>query len=138
MAKLKLFVSFDFDNDRVLRDFIIGQAKLPRSPFAVSDYSLKEAQRQATWEAKARTAISRADKFVIMLGPRTRLASGVKKEVSMAVALGKPRLQIIGYPHGSRSWAVLNGGRVYRWNWENLATVLAPSRSSLAQRWYGS
>lgn len=28
MAKKKVFVSFDFDNDKTLKDFIIGQAKL--------------------------------------------------------------------------------------------------------------
>jgi hypothetical protein len=32
-----------FDNDRTLYTFIIGQAKLPDSPFEVSDHSLKEA-----------------------------------------------------------------------------------------------
>jgi hypothetical protein len=43
MAKKKVFVSFDFDNDKVLKDFIIGQAKLDDSPFEVIDFSLKEA-----------------------------------------------------------------------------------------------
>ncbi len=33
MAKKRVFVSFDFDNDRTLKDFIIGQARLPDSPF---------------------------------------------------------------------------------------------------------
>lgn len=38
-GKKKVFVSFDFDNDARLKDFIIGQAKNPDSPFEVSDYS---------------------------------------------------------------------------------------------------
>ena len=42
MAKKKVFVSFDFDNDKVLKEFIIGQSKLSDSPFEVSDHSLKE------------------------------------------------------------------------------------------------
>lgn len=63
---------------RSLKDFIIGQAKLADSPFEVSDHSLKEAAPEKDWEAKARAAISRADKFVVMLGPKTRFASGVK------------------------------------------------------------
>jgi hypothetical protein len=90
MAKTKLFVSFDFDNDKILRDFIIGQAKLADSPFEVSDYSLKEAALEKNCEAKARAAISRADKFVVMLGSRTRTAPGVKKEVGWQRVLGKP------------------------------------------------
>lgn len=43
MAKKPVFVSFDFDNDKVLKDFIIGQSKHGDSPFSVIDHSLKEA-----------------------------------------------------------------------------------------------
>jgi hypothetical protein len=124
MAKTKVFVSFDFDNDKALKTLIIGQAALPDSPFQVSDLSLKEAAPQNTWEAKARAAISRADIFVVMLGPRTRWAPGVKKEVAMANDLGKRRIQIIGYSNGSRDWAVPGAGVTYLWNWENLKRVL--------------
>jgi len=121
----KVFVSYDFDNDKVLKDFIIGQAKLPDSPFEVSDHSLKEAAPELTWEVKARAAISRADKFVVMLGSRTRWAPGVKKEVAMAKSLGKPMFQIIGYRDGSRDWALPDAGLTYSWNWENLKKLLA-------------
>lgn len=123
--RTRVFVSYDFDHDKVLKDFIIGQARLPDSPFQVSDHSLKEAAPQRDWEAKARAAISRADKFVVMLGPKTRYASGVRKEVAMAKSLGKPRFQIIGYRNGSRTWAVPDAGVTYSWNWVNLKKLLA-------------
>jgi hypothetical protein len=125
MAKTKVFVSYDFDNDKVLKDFIIGQAKLPDSPFEVSDHSLKEAAPDLTWQLKARAAISRVDTFIVMLGPKTRYASGVKKEVAMAKSLGKARFQIIGYRDGKREWAVLDAGATYSWNWQNLKKLLA-------------
>lgn len=125
MPKTKVFVSYDFDNDKALKDFIIGQAKLPDSPFQVSDHSLKEAAPQRDWEAKARIAIGRADKFIVMLGPKTRYAPGVKKEVAMAKSLGKPRFQVIGYRNGSRDWAVPDGGVTYSWSWPNLKKLLA-------------
>ncbi len=38
--KKRVFVSFDFDNDKKLKDFIIGQSKLSDSPFEVTDHSL--------------------------------------------------------------------------------------------------
>lgn len=120
----RVFVSFDFDNDRTLRDFIIGQARLPDSPFEVSDHSLKEAAPERTWPTTALTAINRADILIVMLGPRTRFAPGVKKEVAMANTLGKPRFQVIGYSRGSRAWAVPGGGTVYDWNWPNLKRLL--------------
>jgi hypothetical protein len=125
VAKTKVFISFDFDNDRVLRDFIIEQARRPDSPFEMQDHSLKEAAPAKDWEAKARAAISRAEQFIVMLGPKTVDAPGVLKEVAMALELDKPRFQIIGYNNGSSSWAVPGGGRVYSWDWANLKKLLA-------------
>jgi hypothetical protein len=125
MAKTKVFVSFDFDNNKTLYDFIIGQAKLSDSPFEVSDHSLKEAAPERDWELKARAAINRADKFIVMLGSTTRSAPGVKKEIAMAKDLGKTRFQIIGYRDGSRDWAVPDAGVTYSWNWDNLKKLLA-------------
>jgi hypothetical protein len=125
MAKKRVFVSFDFDNDKTLKDFIIGQAKLEDSPFEVADHSLKEAAPEKDWLDKATAAIKRADVFIVMLGPKTKKASGVLKEVKVANELKKPKFQIIGYKDGSSDWAVPDGGRTYSWNWENLKRLLA-------------
>ncbi len=125
MAMKRVFVSFDFDNDKELKEFIIGQAKNPDSPFEVADFSLKEAAPERDWLAKARRAITRSDVFIIMLGSKTRFASGVKKEVKIANDLNKKRFQIIGRRHGTENWRVINGGRVYRWNWKNLKKLLS-------------
>ena len=125
MAKTKVFVSFDFDNDKVLKDFIIGQAANPDSPFEVSDYSLKEAAPEADWLDKASKAIARADVFMIMLGSKTRWASGVLKEVSVAIEKEKRKFQIIGYPSGTEEWKVPGGGPTYKWDWGNLKTLLS-------------
>jgi hypothetical protein len=120
-----VFVSYDFDYDKVLYEFIIGQALLADSPFEVSDHSLKEAAPERDWEIKARSAISRADRFIVMLGSHTRRAPGVLKEVAIARSLGKTMFQIIGYRDGSRDWAVPNAGATYIWNWDTLKTLLA-------------
>lgn len=124
MAKKKVFVSFDFDNDKTLKEFIIGQAKLADSPFEVIDVSLKEAAPEQSWLEKARAAISRADVFIVMLGSKTRNAPGVLKEVKIAIELNKAKFQIIGYKDGPEGWAVPNAGRVYKWDWENLKKLL--------------
>ncbi len=125
MAKKKVFVSFDFDNDKTLKDFIIGQAKLDDSPFEVTDLSLKEAAPERDWLDKARAAINRCEVFIVMLGPKTKSAPGVLKEVKLANELKKSKFQIIGYKEGSEDWAVANAGRVYRWDWDNLKKLLA-------------
>src|SRR5882724_2823178 len=100
MAKKKVFVSFDFDNDKVLKDFIIGQSKHADSPFEVMDFSLKEAAPEKDWLDKAHTAIARSEVFMVILGSKTKNAPGVLKEVKIANELKKPKFQIIGYKDG--------------------------------------
>ena len=124
MSKKKIFVSFDFDNDRVLKDFIIGQARNADSPFEVVDHSLKEASPEPDWPKNARAAIKRSELVLVMVGPRTYCAQGVLKEVAMAREEGVPIVQIVGYKEGSYT-AVANAGRLYSWNWDNLKRLLA-------------
>jgi predicted GTPase len=123
MAKKRVFVSFDFDNDKVLKDFIIGQSRLTDSPFEVIDTSLKEAAPMKTWEDKARAAIKRSDIVVVMVGPKTHKAPGVLKEVGMAREEAIPIVQVIGYKDGNYT-AVPNAGRLYSWKWDNMKKLL--------------
>ena len=118
-SKPRVYVSFDFDNDKALRDFIVGQAKLPDSPFEIANWSLKEAAPERDWETLARDRIARVDMVIVMVGPKTHKAPGVLKEVAIARNLGKPIYQIIGYRDRNYT-AVPNAGRLYSWNWENL------------------
>ena len=123
MAKKRIFVSFDFDKDKRLKDFIIGQARHPDSPFDVIDHSLKEAAPQRDWEEKARRAIKRSEIVLIMVGPHTHKASGVLKEVEIGREEGIPIVQVIGYKDGNYK-LVPDAGRLYKWNWENLKNLL--------------
>tara|TARA_R110002051_G_scaffold75897_1_gene138384 strand:+ start:8167 stop:8544 length:378 start_codon:yes stop_codon:yes gene_type:complete len=125
MAKKKVFVSFDFDNDKALKDFLIGQSKLPDSPFEVSDHSLKEAKPEADWLEHAKRAIARSDVVIFILGPKTKTAPGVLKELKATIDKAKPKFQIIGYKNGTINWAIPGAGRTYVWTWENLKKLLA-------------
>ena len=78
--KKRVFVSFDFDNDKRLKDFIIGQSRLPVSPFEVIDNSLKEAAPERDWETKANAAIKRSEVVIVMVGPPTHRAQGVLRD----------------------------------------------------------
>ena len=120
----RVFVSFDFDNDKVIKEFIIGQSKLPDSPFEVIDHSIKEAAPERNWEEKAENAIRRSEVVVVMVGANTYRAPGVLKEVAMARKANVPIVQIIGYRDGDYT-PVPNAGQLYSWNWENLKKILA-------------
>ncbi len=123
MAK-RVFVSFDFDNDKVLYDFIVGQSKQSDSPFEISDWSMKEAAPQRNWEDEARAKIKRSDIVIVMVGPKTYQASGVLKEVKIAREEDIPIVQVIGYKDGDYT-PVPGAGTLYRWNWENLKKLLS-------------
>ena len=122
--KTPVFVSFDFDNDRRLKDFIIMQARRADSPFQVIDHSLKEAAPERRWETKASRAIARSRVVLVMVGRETYRAQGVLKEIAMARQHGKKIVQIIGYKDGDYT-PVKGAGQLYRWNWENLKKILA-------------
>ncbi|MEP2717999.1 TIR domain-containing protein [Pseudophaeobacter sp.] len=122
--KKRVFVSFDFDHDKRLKDFIIGQSRMQDSPFEVIDNSLKEAAPERDWEAKGNSAIKRSDIVVVMVGPQTYRAQGVLKEIKMARAAEKRVVQVIGYKDGNYT-AVPGAGQLYRWNWENLKKILS-------------
>ena len=120
----KVFVSFDFDNDKTLKEFIIQQAKNADSPFEVSDLSLKEAAPERDWLAKAERAIGRADVFLIMLGSKTRNASGVLKELKIANEKGTRKF--------SGDWISRREGRVgCAWWRTNLSVELGQSQEAL-------
>lgn len=123
MAKKKVFVSYDFDNDKALKDFIVGQARNPDAPFEIIDMSLKEAAPMKTWEDKARAAIRRSDIVLVMVGPKTYCAPGVLKEVKIAREERKPIVQIIGYKDRKYT-PVPDAGRLHRWSWNTLKELL--------------
>ncbi len=123
MSKKNVFVSFDFDNDKPLKDFIIGQSKNSDSPFEVADWSMKEAAPQRDWEDEAESRIKRSDLVLVMVGSETHKAPGVLKEVEMARRNNIRIVQVIGYKDGNYT-AVPNAGRLYSWNWDNLKNLL--------------
>jgi len=117
------FVSFDFDNDKALKEAMIGQAKLPDSPFTMTDWSMKEAAPQSDWKAEAEARIKRSDVVIVMVGEDTHKAPGVLAEVGMARRNRIKIVQVIGYKDTSPK-PVPDAGTLYQWNWDNLKKIL--------------
>jgi hypothetical protein len=124
VAKTRVFVSFDFDNDARLKTFILAQAKHPDSPFEIENWSLNEPAPDRAWKETARKRIGRADVVLVMVGPKTSRAAGVLAEVAIAKELGVPVRQMIGYKDADPP-PVPGAGRLYRWSWPVLKNLLA-------------
>jgi hypothetical protein len=123
MTKKKVFISFDFDRDKLLKDLLIGQSHNPDCPFDVIDSSLKEAAPEKHWEEKAAEKILKADRVIVLVGAQTHRAPGVLKEVDLARKHHKKIVQIIGHKEGQYE-RVPRAGTLYRWTWDNLKKIL--------------
>lgn len=119
--KVPTYMSFDYENDKVLKEFVIGQSKRDDIPFQIVDHSIKEAV-SGDWEAEAERRIMRSEIVLVIVGDYSHTAQGVLKEVALGRKHGKKIVQLIGYKDANPT-PVPNAGRLYRWTQENLATI---------------
>jgi hypothetical protein len=122
--KKRVFVSFDYDQDRALKHALVAQSRLAGSPFEVIDASLKEAAPDHRWENRAKKLISGSDLVVVLLGRHTHRATGVLKEVAMARELKVPIMQLVGYQEFTCK-PIRGAGRSYQWKWQYLEKLFA-------------
>jgi hypothetical protein len=129
MLKSKVFISFDYDNDSVLKEFLVGQAKNADSPFELADWSIKEAIDE-NWKKKARTRIKGVDLVAVICGKNTDTATGVSAEVVIAQEEGIPYFLLEGYASGGckKPKAAKAGDKLYSWNWDNLKKLIGGGR----------
>jgi hypothetical protein len=123
MTRKRVFISFEHDKDKALKDLLIGQSRNEDSPFEVIDDSLKEAAPENNWEDKAESRIKMAEVVIVLLGPTTHQATGVAKEIAIARRQKKKIVQIIGYK-GGKYKRVPDAGKLYCWTWDNLRKIL--------------
>ena len=117
MPRLKIFVSFEFDKDRDLKNNFFEQSKL-NTPHRVQNFSLNEAYPNRDWKGKARSAISECDLVIVLVGQDTHDAQGVKAEVDIAVGLKKPVFQVI--PQGRTYSGLPNVNARIPWKWSRI------------------
>jgi hypothetical protein len=129
MANTKVFISFDYDNDETLKDFLVGQSKLADSPFELVDWSIKEALT-GNWKEKARTRIKSADVVAVICGKKTDTAAGVSAEVSLAQEEKVSYFLLQGYKDGGckAPTSAKSTDKIYTWTWPNLKTLIGGGR----------
>ena len=121
--KNKVFISFDYYEDKDKKGSLVAQSRRSDSPFSISDSSLQEAVPDHLWVGKAQSAIARCDIFVVILGYNTHQAPGVHKEVAIARGLRKRRFQL--KTQGTDPVAIPGAGPVLNWTWPKLKSALS-------------
>ncbi|AIZ56881.1 hypothetical protein Mpt1_c10080 [Candidatus Methanoplasma termitum] len=127
MAK-RAFISFDYDHDLEIKEALVGQAKLPDSPFSIVDVSIKEAI-DTNWKEYARKKIKSCDVVVVLCGKHTNGAKGVTAEISIAQEENVPYFLLKGHKNESvRPVGARNSDKMYDWTWDNLKALFAGRR----------
>ena len=121
MAKLDIFVSFEFDKDIDLKNSFYAQAS-EGSHHRLRNCSLNEAYPDRSWRAKAQAAIGGCDVVVVLIGEDTQNAPGIKVETDIARRLGKPIIQIRPQNRPYRGIAGL--GDPIPWKWKTISAKL--------------
>lgn len=118
MAKVKVFLSFEFAKDAELRGSFFAQAH--HSSYEIEDYSLKEAYRphNNSWKKKARKLIDLSDIVIVVLGDDTHNAPGVEIEMTFKNQLYKKGIQI--RPQKRTSGSVRGAGDEVVWDWKEI------------------
>jgi hypothetical protein len=132
VSKIRVFISYDLDHDNDLKIRLIDFGTRDGSPFAVSDWSIRELA--ADWRDKASKRISHVDLVFVICGEHTDTASSVNNEIAFAREAYRPYFLLEG--RGGRSkrpGAALATDTICEWNSEaRLAPVAAGLLRSLA------
>ena len=131
MANVRIFVTFEFDKDGDLKNNFFEQAER-LSPHRVVNCSLNEAYPDQQWKNRARSAIRQSDVVIVLVGPDTHNAAGVKTEVNMAKELGKPVFQVV--PHGRPYKGVPYLDATIRWKWARINAKIEELSARLTHR----
>jgi hypothetical protein len=128
MAK-RVYISFDYDHDDDLKTLLVGQAKLPGSPFEIADWSIKEPVT-SNWKDTARKRIRAVDVVAVICGQYTHTATGVAAEVSIAQEEGIPYFLLAGRSSGGnkKPTTAKSTDKLYKWTWDILKSLIGGAR----------
>ncbi|PIW36569.1 MAG: hypothetical protein COW24_04620 [Candidatus Kerfeldbacteria bacterium CG15_BIG_FIL_POST_REV_8_21_14_020_45_12] len=119
----RIFIAFAAEDMRS-RDFLVGQSRLPSSPFEFVDMSVKEPW-DSNWKEKCRRKIKGCDGVVALISRHTPAANGQIFEMLTAEEENIPVMFMysgdarptLPYPFSNR--------RINLWNWENIRSFIS-------------
>ena len=94
MARLNIFVSFEFEEDNNLKNSFYVQAR-EQTQHQVRNCSLNKEYPDEAWKNRARQAIQACDVVFVLVGQDTHNAPGVLVETDMARSMNKPTIQVL-------------------------------------------
>jgi hypothetical protein len=121
MSNVRIFMSFDPENDRDLHDLLLEQSFRQCSGFEISART-EAATMTDRWDERVRRQISQADEVIVICGEHTGSSVRVSAELRIAQEEQKPYFLLWGRrermctrPVGSK-----RDDSMYSWTWEIL------------------
>ncbi|SRR5467141_3422033 len=118
MANKRVFIAFAVE-DKVFRDFLVGQAKHDKTPFEFINMSVKEPW-DANWKSNCRARVKGCDGVVALISKNTGNADGELWEIRCAYEENVPTMLMWVNDERPRLPALLSSKRVNVWTWANL------------------
>jgi len=128
-SKKRVFISFDYHNDKNCKVMLAGQAKLPDSPFDFTDASVDE-HLTGDWKDKVKRRMDNIDIVVVLCGTKTHTAAGVAAELQIAKEKGKTYFLLAAYSDKTctKPTSAVSNDKIYKWEWENLKKLIGGAR----------
>jgi hypothetical protein len=119
-TKKRVFISFDVDHDEEAKILLAEQARLPDSPFEITDAS-ERGPLTGDWGDKIRRRM-----VVVICGEDAYLAKDVAAELTVAQEKNKPYFLLTAYAHRTctRPTSAMASDKIYEWTWDNLKTLI--------------
>ena len=121
MAK-RVFISFAVE-DVTYRDFLVGQARLKKSPFEFFDFSVKKPW-DSQWKTNCRTRVKGCHGLVALVSKNTATADGQLWEIQCAYDEGVPVMLMWINENRPALPKLLQGRRINVWSWDNLKSFV--------------
>ncbi len=116
----RIFISFAIE-DAYARDFLVGQARNNRSPFAFVDMSVKEAFDES-WKTRCRSRIKGCDGVIALVSRNTARATGARWEMWCARDERIPTLGVyVNKGDKPLPPPELAGAPLIEWSWDGIA-----------------
>jgi len=122
----RVFISFAME-DKILRDFLVGQKNNARTKIEFTDYSVKEPW-SAAWKTNCRERIKGCSAMIGIVTKNTSAADGQLWELKCAGEEEVPLFLIHGYAAPEKKLTTLPGviasRRIHLWTEENIVNFL--------------
>ena len=118
----RIFISFAIE-DKLFRDFLVGQAANDKSPFEFTDMSVKEPWK-SEWKEKCRIKIKGCHGVIGLISNHTPSADGVLFELRCAYEENIPVMLMYINDDRPTLPSFLSGKKINVWSWSNIKSFI--------------